>query len=68
MYDSTTKEFEKLLNGELRKQRPHTHANLRDSQKYLAELQHNLDTTNNDPSDKRKMFKNIVKLVKKYIF
>lgn len=35
MFESTTKEFEKLLNGEKTKQRPYTHQNLRDSQKYL---------------------------------
>ena len=35
MFESTTKEFEKLLLGETKKQRPYTHQNMRDSQKYL---------------------------------
>ena len=48
MYESTTKEFEKLLNGEIKKMRPHTHQNMRDSQKYLEKLRHNGNENNNN--------------------
>lgn len=60
MYESTTKEFEKLLNGEIKKMRPHTHQNLRDSQKYLERMRHNNDNTLNNDSTFKAMGNNLL--------